>query len=413
MLEDGGVNCSGREVSASGLSENTLTAGPADGPVSPLDRVLGLASFGYTPRLTEAIVRLGSLTSFEEASSLLEDLLGVSVSRATVRRLTEAAGRALLEEEAAEAERIQKGLLRPRGDGGQLQQVSVDGAMVPLVGGEWAEVKTVAIGQVRRAVNGPRAEQLSYFSRLASHDSFREQARLEFFRRATENAREVVAVTDGADWFQGFLDEHCPSALRIIDWGHAAGYLGQAGQALHGPGTKDCSAWVESQLEVLWSGDPAHVVAALARLEDGAPDAVRVARQYLERRLDQVRYAAFRAGGYPLGSGIVESANKAVVEARLKGRGRHWARTNVDPMLALRCASASHRWRARWSTAHRRLRCKPRTRPRSIAAPTPIIPPCPSPSQPLPAPSHLPTIIAGRPTSAHPWKRFPSVSPKI
>ena len=39
---------------------------------------------------------------------------------------------------------------------------------------------------------------------------------------------------------------------------------------------------------------------------------------YLEKRVGQLRYAAFRAQGYPIGSGIVESANKLVVEARLK-----------------------------------------------------------------------------------------------
>jgi hypothetical protein len=43
---------------------------------------------------------------------------------------------------------------------------------------------------------------------------------------------------------------------------------------------------------------------------------------YLEKRLAQIQYATFAAHGYPLGSGSVESANKLVVEARLK-RGRH------------------------------------------------------------------------------------------
>ena len=93
-------------------------------------------------------MRLGAITSFGEASEVLAELLRVHVSEATVRRLTETAGQKLVEQESAEAERISKGLLQPRGYGGRLQQVSVDGAMVPLVHGEWAEVKTVAIGQV-------------------------------------------------------------------------------------------------------------------------------------------------------------------------------------------------------------------------------------------------------------------------
>lgn len=358
-------------------------------------------------------MRLGSMASFGEASEVLGALLRVDVSEATMRRVTQAAGRKLVEQEQVEAERITKALRRPRGRGGRLQQVSVDGAMVPLVGGEWAEVKTVAIGQVKHKANGPRAEELTYFARLADHDSFREQARVEFFRRATENAREVVAVTDGADWIQGFLDEHCPEALRIIDWSHAAGYLGGAAQALYGPGTAEGHVWLEGQLHELWSGDPGLVVAELARLQEAGGEAVRLGRQYLEKRLEQVRYAAFRAAKYPVGSGIVESANKAVVEARLKGRGRHWARPNVDAILALRCATASHRWGPSWRAlagdlGHRHRRC-----PRPLSTGASLTAPSLSPPLPSLKPSPAPTIVAGRPTMAHPWKRFPSVRPKI
>lgn len=412
MAGGGGERSSGKGANGSNWNGNTPAARPVDGPVSPLDRVLGLVSVGYTPLLTEAIVRLGAVTSFGEASELLAQLLRVDISEATVRRLTQTAGRALVAQESAEAERIRKGLARACGSGGRLQQVSVDGAMVPLVGGEWAEVKTVAIGQVEREAGLPRAKQLTYFSRLADHDRFREQARVEFFRRATENAREVVAVTDGADWIQGFLDEHCPEALRIIDWGHAAGYLGQAGQALFGPGTADCSAWLESQLQQLWSGDPALVVAELSRRQEAGHEPVRIARQYLEKRLEQVRYAAFRAEGYPVGSGIVESANKAVVEARLKGRGRHWARANVDSLLALRCASASRRWQTTWHAVGPDLQHHHRRRLRPVPAAPPkepeLHPPVPPPHPPSP-----PTIVNGRPTFAHPWKRYRSVTPKI
>lgn len=359
------------------------------------------------------MVRLGSTVSFREAADLLRLLLRVQVSEETVRRLTQLAGRTLVDQEERASERIRAGLLRPEGDGGALQQVSVDGAMVPLIHGEFAEVRTVSIGTVDKQDGNPRARELSYFSRLTDHQRFTELASVEFFRRKTENAQEVVAVTDGAEWIQGFLDEHCPDALRIIDWSHAAGYVGQAGQALFGPGTADCSAWVEDQLHALWAGDPTTVVTELARLREAGGEAVRLAHQYLEKRLDQIRYAAFRAGGYPVGSGIVESANKEVVEARLKGRGRHWARANVDAILALRCATANGRWDCSWRQIVPDLlpKHRPRDRPGpavcAVAAPPPI-PPATVAWQPP-----TPTIVDGRPTAAHPWKRGLARRPKI
>jgi hypothetical protein len=47
---------------------------------------------------------------------------------------------------------------------------------------------------------------------------------------------------------------------------------------------------------------------------------------YLEKLREQIAYARFRALGLPIGSGMVESANKNVVEQRLKGAGMHCER---------------------------------------------------------------------------------------
>ena len=83
-----------------------------------------------------------------------------------------------------------------------------------------------------------------------------------------------------------------------------------------------------------------------------------------------MQYPEFRRNGWPIGSGMVESANKNVVEARLKGTGMHWERSNVNPMLALRTAICNDRWQEMWKKAlkhhrklqalHRSARAKPR-----------------------------------------------------
>jgi len=44
-----------------------------------------------------------------------------------------------------------------------------------------------------------------------------------------------------------------------------------------------------------------------------------------------LQYPHFLQTGWPIGSGIVESANKLVVEARLKGSGMHWHPSHVNP----------------------------------------------------------------------------------
>lgn len=78
---------------------------------------------------------------------------------------------------------------------------------------------------------------------------------------------------------------------------------------------------------------------------------------YLRKREALMQYPQFRRDGWPIGSGMVESANKNVVEVRLKGPCMHWERKNVNPMLALRNAVCNSRWQEMWQKAvlqHRR-----------------------------------------------------------
>jgi hypothetical protein len=86
---------------------------------------------------------------------------------------------------------------------------------------------------------------------------------------------------------------------------------------------------------------------------------------YFTKRLAQVDYAAFQAAGYPIGSGSTESANKIVVEARLKGSGMHWARAHVDPLVALRTVACTNRWSEAWPRISARLRADADQRRRS------------------------------------------------
>lgn len=64
-------------------------------------------------------------------------------------------------------------------------------------------------------------------------------------------------------------------------------------------------------------------------------------------------YPAFQAQGWPIGSGMVESSNKRVMQARLKGAGMHWVPENVNPMLALCMNLCNQRWKEGWADQQR------------------------------------------------------------
>jgi hypothetical protein len=315
----------------------------------PLDEDLGLESSDLTPHAQEGLVRLAAWVPFGPAAQLLQALLGVQVSKASARRCTLQAGEAGLQEWKQQTEEIERNL--PQVPAGEAKQVmSADGAMVPLVGGVWAEVKTVVLGEVHATEAGEaQVQALSYCSRLTDVPGFEQATLLETHRRGLEQAAAVAAVTDGAEWLQGFIDYQRADAVRILDFAHAAAYVNAIGDTVRAAGHRLPPRWLEGVLHRLKHEGPERILVHLWHLCQRCGDAeVGKKWQYLSQRRAQMQYPIYRAAGWPIGSGIVESANKLVVEARLKGAGMHWKPENVNPMLILRNAVCNDRWEETW-----------------------------------------------------------------
>lgn len=341
----------------------------------PLDKALGLLPGQCTPRLQEAVALLSTLTPFQAAVDTLARLLGVRVSKASAVRETEAAGAAYVALQTAEVAALEQHA--PEAPvGAECMVVSADGAMAPLLHGEWGEVRTVAIGVVPPTAKQPSAspgdapfsrpgsaaevrhtQAISYFSRLTTAEDFTRAALVETHRRGVEHARQVAAVMDGADWLQTFADHHCPKAIRILDFAHAAQRLDEIGKAVWGERSVQATAWTTQWAHRLKHEGPLPLLTELRDLRTQFPasEPLRINATYLEKRQAQLQYPQFIQQGWPIGSGIIESANKLVVEARLKGAGMHWQRTHVDPMLALRNLVCNDRWAQEWPhiQAHR------------------------------------------------------------
>lgn len=412
-----------------------MSVQPAEQAFSPLDEELGLLPGQLTPSLQEDLVRLSAWMPFERATKELQHFRQVEVSRPTAERLTEAAGATYVALQTAEVQRIEKEL--PAAPAGPQQQfLSVDGAMVPLVGGEWGEVKTLVIGEVQPPVEvkGERVIRTgnhSYFSRLTDSETFQRLSLVETHRRGVERAVEVVAVTDGSEWIQGFVDYHRPDAVRILDFPHAAEHLNTVGGTVFGEGSSEAQRWLAEQLHRLKHSGPESVLAEVRRLVATRPDQPGLGKElaYLEKRAAHMAYPDFQADGWPIGDGAVESANKLVVEARLKGSGMHWARCHVDPMLALRNIVCNDRWEEAWPQIVSGLRQQERQRRAerrhkrrasiiqptaspAISADLDLLPAtvCSAAETKRPASKPPKQSVPGerrRPAANHPWRRMP------
>jgi hypothetical protein len=404
------------------------------------------------------MARLGTWMPFRAAQRELAFFLGVEVAEATVRQITEQGGAAQMQVQAAEGE----ALLRERPEspaGPAVQLLSLDGALIQLVTGEWKEVKTLALGVVDKVKKKPEKEEqvrttaLSYFSRMSEAESFQQEALGELYRRGVEKAETVCAVSDGADWIQKWVDYHRKDAVRILDFAHAMEYVSKGGQAAYEhiplppadqvPSSQQAAKrrqerfdqWLQAQGHELKTGEAEQVLAELERLRSlmqekgqaGAVETLDKSLYYLRERQEMIRYARFRAQGYPIGSGSVESANKLVVQSRMKQAGMRWEPSHVNPMVAMRNLACNGRWMEGWrdirqtwhqnelaSLAQRATR--PSSSGQQAVSPLPTALPHPEPpasSEPRPAvltstkqPSDAPPEPRPlRPAPTHPWRR--------
>jgi hypothetical protein len=332
------------------------------GGFSPLDEELELSPGSLTPHAHECLVRFGAWMPFGKAAGELAFSLRVKVSEPTARRYAEGGGRAYVKWQTKEVERLEVETPRPPA-GADKMLFSMDGAMVPLVGGEWAEVKTLVIGEIEKPVREGdewvvHSREHSYFSRLADADAFCRLSLVETHRRGIERAGKVAAVSDGAEWEQKMIDFHCSQATRILDFPHAGERIWQIGQAIWGEESQPAKTWGQDQLHSLKHAGPLDLLAELNSLQQQQPtlEVLQKNLAYLEKRVDHMQYPNYSQQGLPIASGAVESGNKVVVEARLKGAGMHWARPNVDPLLGLRNILCSDRWNEDWKQIASALR---------------------------------------------------------
>lgn len=302
--------------------------------------------------------------SFELAGRAYRNAVGLDMSADSLRRVTEGWGQQVDDQRVAEAERANG--VGPWGESPREQRVaevdpiagmaniSTDGAMVLLRQEGWKEVKLTAISEVQvkaaeavtttatspsRRSHDPQVElgRHSYQAGVWDADTMAWHQYTEGVRRGIDHCQRLSSTNDGAPWIERITALNFAYAPQIIDWSHASQHVWTVAHEVLGEHTPPAQEWAERQLDRLWNGQVAQVVATLDSLnldQDTWSPLVRQAPDYFRSRQKQMQYDHFRAEGYPIGSGTVESAANTVIHHRLKRPGRGWNRDNAQAMLA-------------------------------------------------------------------------------
>lgn len=150
----------------------------------------------------------------------------------------------------------------------------------------------------------------------------------------------LCVVADGAEWIGKHVQALFPQARQVLDYYHCAPYVHTIAKAHYGTSAQGLE-WGEATMTRLYLGQVSAVLGGLRRMQPTSDEAARAIAngwEYLDAHRGRTNYRQFRCGGYPLGSGGIESSNKFICHVRLKRSGAWWYEVNSNQMLALRCA---------------------------------------------------------------------------
>jgi hypothetical protein len=222
-----------------------------------------------------------------------------------------------------------------------LQELDASGSRparpVPCHKHVWAEMTRVLLGE---ACNG----RVMLFAHLAA----------ERQRRDPSGQKPTVCLFDGEQALWEEWLEWLGDTIGILDIFHVLERLWDAAYCFHPEGSREAETFVTARLRMLLEGKVGGVISGLRQmgtkhcLKGTKARALAVVANYLDNNRDFMRYDAYLAAGYPIGSGVAEGACRHLVKDRLEQTGMRWTVAGAQAMLHLRATYLNGDWETFW-----------------------------------------------------------------
>ena len=349
------------------------------GGVYPLDQVLDLAPGRKQLDVQQAAAQVAIEMPYEEAHTLFSDLTGVQLGSERLHTFVHRAAEELSvldvapsrQEIAHRIEEMAAGRFRR-----PVLVLGIDGAYVPTRPesarqrqegqrhcrsrraswhGQWRDAK----GFRFYLIDDERIVHVLSWHQVQNEEQLGDA--LKQVKEAgviPEDQVRLCVVCDGASWIWKHVESLFPSARQVLDYYHCKEYLHKVAK-VHYDAPERALEWVEATLTRLYLGKVGWVLGGLRRMQPASEEALKAIDNcwvYLHAQRDRTRYGKLRRGGYPIGSGGIESSNKFICHVRLKRSGAWWYEANSNEMLALRCAKYNGTFDRVFERYRRRLR---------------------------------------------------------
>ena len=209
---------------------------------------------------------------------------------------------------------------------------------------------------------GPQRLGSRYVARMPQEEFLDFKVALEAevattFSRLPPRCRKIVIV-DGsrALWNHVMANPLYKRCRFLVDFWHAAEYLGKAAEAAYGANCYDGQGWFRKWKEALLKepGAAKSALRAMAyllksrNLRGKSRKDLLACIRFFRNNLKRMNYAEFHRRNLPVGSGVVEAACKSIVKARMCLSGMRWTKEGGETILAIRTVIKSNRWDECW-----------------------------------------------------------------
>lgn len=367
----------------------------ADGTIYPLDARLNLPGRKESFLLQKWLSGRSCTEDFRESVSLLNEILGLSISPMQSHRIAQEVGSSvnafysecdppdadgegsclcaqfdgkgvpIIESERGGADeaaepRLMKG--QKRGTK-KMATVSVTFSFDPaartpmeVVKGlhrKWSDEEAVAHREMVRAAGESPREAKNTHRRAMLRD---QQGAIGYgianlAARDPSGAKEIVVIVDGGVGLEQAIRTELDNAgmghrlsAMILDIIHVSEYIWRAANAILGEKHLGRTRWVEQKLLLILDGKVEKVIDALRRacksekLSKARSEAVQKSANYFENHKHKMAYDTYLQKGYPIATGLVEGTCGSLVKERMEGGGMRWGIDGAQNILDLRAA---------------------------------------------------------------------------
>ncbi len=293
----------------------------------------GKKGFRQSAYLQELGCYLGQLLPFDEGSIVMEKFKGISLTDKQIERLTHQYGQVLENLPAA----------LPAASDQVRHYAMMDGSMIFVRQEGWKEIKLGRIFPQSACYQDKQRGCIAhstYVAHLGDHQSF-----LEKFDQHVAHKQQVVALGDGARWIWDYWTTYYPQAIQILDYFHLVEKIGGWAMLVFKE-EKQRKDWLMVCEELLLNNE-AIEVELMVKAIDCQGDKKKKQDQlltYLTHNKDRISYKTYLEQGLFIGSGAIESANREVVQKRMKLSGQRWTGEGAQQVANLRVTFKNNQW---------------------------------------------------------------------